>query len=60
MTWTQAICRVCYAKWYPDRGTPIRVLSEDTETCCNCGRATSEGIYVRADPKLVPFPRSET
>lgn len=44
---------------------PVRVnvdmLDKPTmETCSWCGRPTFVGIFVRADPSDVPFPRKDT
>jgi hypothetical protein len=63
MSWTQSCCDRC---WVPfviaSRGQlfdPTRVRTEDIETCAFCGVETTSGIYVRADPQVVPFPRKE-
>jgi hypothetical protein len=69
-TWTQAICGACYAVRYPGR-RPVRVspgqpisgggggptISLEHEQCCDCGLATTDGIYIRDDPVAVRYPR---
>lgn len=60
MSWTQAICADCWFDRFPGR-EPVRFRPEvrESETCCDCGRKTRSGIYVRADPTSVNFPRAE-
>lgn len=60
MGWTQPQCWRCWNAANPDH-EPIRVMpdsSDDAERCCYCGEPTTAGIYVRADPAIVPFPRA--
>ena len=47
--WNHPMCDWC---WYRDYGerVPVRLKEPDKEVCCWCGRRTSSGIYVRADP----------
>lgn len=59
MNWTQPICAECFKTANPDR-EPTRMLESDQEKCCVCGHDTNEGIYIRADPLLVSFPKEET
>jgi hypothetical protein len=59
VSWTQAICANCWNARNPERQA-VRVLSGPSETCCHCGAATSDGIYVRQDPKTVQFPRKDS
>lgn len=60
MSWTQAICEACWNERNPDRpATAIKPEFADEERCCWCGKATRSGIYVRADPAKVPYPREE-
>lgn len=54
-SWTQPICDPCWISRHPARPS-TRLLSPDAETCAFCGRQTTSGIYVRVDPKTVPFP----
>jgi len=55
--WTQPICADCFQETYG--GEPVRVSSPHPECCCLCGDDTSDGIYIRIDPRTVAFPRSE-
>lgn len=58
--WNQASCDACWNERNPDRPA-FRLLEEtgDEETCSWCGETTHSGIYVRADPASVPYPREE-
>lgn len=56
MTWTQPVCADCFERENPGR-QPVRMVDADSERCCLCGSMTFAGIYVRKDPKLVPYPR---
>jgi hypothetical protein len=47
--WTHPICVECYVAREPGRA-PIRVQDAPEETCCFCGKPTTDGIYCRADP----------
>lgn len=59
MTWTQPVCENRFRELYPDREPArLKVPYEDFEPCCFCRTPTN--IYVRLDPKTVPFPREET
>lgn len=58
MSWTQPICDECYSTESPGRD-PVRLKEPDIERCCVCGTITSSGIYVRRDPRMVPFPRKD-
>lgn len=51
--WTHAICMDCWMTKHPDRG-PVKARDKVQETCCYCGRATLDGIYVRANPFETP------
>lgn len=56
-SWTQAICQWC---WYAsETRTPVALSNPEREQCCDCGRVTYDGIYVRRDPWSVNFPRYE-
>ncbi len=61
MGWTQPQCGPCWMKENPGRQATalIHDVRED-EICCTCGMVTHSGIYVRKDPKLVPYPTEET
>ncbi|HTF53628.1 MAG TPA: hypothetical protein VK735_39800 [Pseudonocardia sp.] len=59
MNWTQPVCRVCWDERNPDH-TAYRLREVGAnEICCHCGKHTNSGIYVRIDPKTVPFPAAE-
>lgn len=55
--WTQPICSWCWDHEHPHR-RPHAIVYEYRvrETCCLCSSPTDSGIYVRANPELVPFP----
>lgn len=58
MNWTQPMCGLCWEALNPDGRAPVRITKEHrrTERCCLCGLDTLSGIYVRRDPRTVPFP----
>jgi hypothetical protein len=60
LSWTQAICDLCWLRQFPGK-QPVRARNEmgvsDHEQCCYCGTATESGIYMRADPYSVRYPR---
>lgn len=59
VTWTQAICAACWEVREPGR-VPVRVRGQAyAERCCDCGKATPDGIFMRIDPKTVRFPTEE-
>lgn len=53
--WTQPLCAECWFKMEPVR-EPTRMQPAKVERCCQCDRRTYDGIYVRLDPEIVPFP----
>lgn len=58
-SWTQPVCENRFRELYPDR-EPHRMQNlpeEEQDRCCYCGTPTT--IYVRLDPKTVPFPRQD-
>jgi hypothetical protein len=57
MSFTQPICDNCWDKENPDRRSP-RHMEGEIEQCCLCGESTRSGIYIRRDPKTVPYPNS--
>lgn len=72
MTWNQPQCTDCWvgANSTPaaddDGGLmirqPVRVNDEWADAlrvCSFCGRVTASGIFVRADPRSVPYPASD-
>jgi hypothetical protein len=54
--WTHAICDDCFNHRKPGHH-PVRVKDPDREQCCDCGRPTTSGIYIRDDPMMVRYPR---
>lgn len=60
MNWQQPCCPGCYKTRHGR--VPVHVIREfsEIEQCCYCGESTADGIYVRADPRHVPFPTEET
>lgn len=59
MSWTQPMCDAC---WISERGRsaePMRMTAPEIEQCAWCGRSTTSGIYVRADPTTVPHPAAD-
>jgi hypothetical protein len=59
-TWNQAICETDW--WARDPGRePVRFLPAKgrVERCSFCGASTTAGIFVRVDPRVVPYPREE-
>lgn len=55
-SWTQALCAGCWPAWTLAQGRtpnePTRMLAtRETETCVACRQETTDGIYVRCDPK---------
>ena len=51
--WTHPICAACFDDLYPGR-QPSRLVEPEAEVCCVCGEPTSDGIYYREDPKMLP------
>jgi hypothetical protein len=58
-TWSQSLCDACFAGFRPDVPHPVRIKEEyrDTEKCALCGTQTRSGLYVRINPREVPYPR---
>lgn len=54
-SWTQPICGGCYEERYPGR-LPTILRQPEREECCDCGRGTTAGIYLRVDPATVAHP----
>jgi hypothetical protein len=65
MEWTQSICYDCWDKREPNR-IPVRIRFSDdefpdyVEICCDCGRKTIDGIFIKDDPNKVNFPLEES
>jgi hypothetical protein len=58
--WTHPICEDCWQQHNP--GRPAARLMDglaDQEQCCRCGRITTAGIYVRANPATVLYPAED-
>lgn len=58
MNWTQPICDICWVGLNPERH-PIRVTEPEVETCAFCGNQTYVDIYIRVDPRTVPYPKGD-
>lgn len=58
MSWTQPLCKECYAIAEPGR-TPILLRDQTVEKCCICGTETDQIVWYRLDPKTVRFPKVE-
>ncbi len=64
MNWTQPRCERC---WFDDPENeniriPVRVITDDPyewRICAWCGKPTVAGIFVRVDPRTVPYPEEE-
>lgn len=54
--WTHAVCDECWMLMEPNR-MPVKVRVDRMESaacaCCRCGK-TTDGIFVRGDPKVYP------
>lgn len=53
--WNQPACNTCWGSHNPGRTTHKLVLAQE-EVCCFCGTSTKSGVYVRVDPRDIPFP----
>lgn len=59
MTWTQPVCENRFKQMYPDR-EPHRLVGipdDERDKCCYCLTPTT--IYVRLDPRTVPYPNDD-
>lgn len=60
MSFTQAVCFDCWNERNPESQVgpddPRRSNTGPDERCCDCGAATTSGVYIRVDPSTVPFP----
>lgn len=66
MSWTQAQCEACWIRenFAVDGDAievrvPVLLTEKELEICCDCGKPTIIGLYVRKDPKTVPYPKEE-
>lgn len=58
MTWTQPVCEDRFFQIYGHRSVHVLNVPKDQwEPCCFCRKPTN--IYVRLDPKTVPYPRED-
>jgi len=58
VNWTQPICVGCFRMRNPGR-EPVRCIDAEDERCCHCGNRTYYGIYIRVDPRTVPYPAED-
>ena len=58
MNWSQPICDSCWTERKPGR-VPVRLRAANCETCAYCGHPTRSGIYVRANPTHLPYPKPD-
>lgn len=60
MNWTQPMCEPCWDHKNPNRRA-VKIKDEVAvpEVCAWCGETTRAGIYVRADPRELWFPKAE-
>lgn len=59
LNWTQPVCSPCFLfanAYHGEMRVPVRALGREARTCCNCGAKTTEGIFIRIDPRLVRQP----
>ena len=55
MSYTQPLCEQCWDTEQPGR-VPVKFRNDKELPCCMCGQPTSDGIYIRRDPKSCYFP----
>lgn len=55
---TQPICERCWFAMNP-QNDPKQTKNTTRETCSYCSQPTVAGIYVLADPEVVPFKQKE-
>lgn len=68
LSWTQPTCERCWIQQhagYNDEDylvsidRPVLVKEPDLEQCSFCGSPTIVGIYTRADPSTVAYPKEK-
>jgi len=66
MSWSQPCCESCWIHrnhTVVDEGieirTPVQVTDAGIHTCGFCGNMTIMGVFVRADPATVKYPRTK-
>jgi hypothetical protein len=59
-SWTQPVCVEDWHNMNGDR-VPHRVIADvyPAVRCCFCGKLTRSGIFVREDPRYLPYPARE-
>ena len=55
-SWTQPMCEDCWNRRNPTRRAS-RLADGPLERCAWCDVRTTSGIYVRANPASVPYPK---
>lgn len=58
MKWTQPICVKCW-NWRNPQRKAQPTANGELAICCYCGDATRSGIYIRVDPRTVPYPQED-
>jgi len=62
VNWNQIACVACWNANNPGR-EPFRAIGvaaiDGSDHCSWCGNPTNSGIFVRADPRIVPFPQPD-
>jgi hypothetical protein len=69
LSWTQPTCEACWidqhSNWDEDNialvsiDRPVMVKDDIIQQCSYCGGLTFVGIYTRADPATVPYPKEK-
>jgi len=55
-SFTQPLCDRCWIEAHGITSVPVRMQRPEGEVCCNCGKGTRSGIYIRIDPQEARFP----
>lgn len=55
MNWTQPICQKCWDTRFAPR-EPVRLRFPEMQKCCYCGEGCTGDIWIRVDPRTVPYP----
>jgi hypothetical protein len=56
VNWNQPVCDLDWLKMHPYK-IPVRLMQPEQERCSRCGVMTRSGIYFRAHPDEVAFPK---
>jgi hypothetical protein len=59
MNWNQVACHDCWDRNNPGREAVRMRGAFPMLKCSWCGKPTNSGIYVRTDPRTVPFPQPD-